>query len=58
MDPNQCLADLRSALAHDFRVGAYNHAADLAEWIQRGGFQPSDPTWRDELASLGIADPS
>jgi hypothetical protein len=58
MDPNQTLADLRTALAHDFRVGAYSHAADLADWIQRGGFQPSDPTWRDELVGLGIAVPA
>lgn len=57
MDPDATLTDIRSALAHGNRDAAYSNACDLSGWILRGGFAPSDPTWRDTLAEVGLAAP-
>lgn len=44
MDPNTALEWMREAIADGRRDDADYHAADLAEWIQRGGDEPADLT--------------
>jgi len=40
MDPNETLRLAREALAAGRRREAARHYANLAAWIERGGFEP------------------
>lgn len=48
MDPNQTLEDLISALNEPDGERASVLCADLAQWLNRGGFMP-DPNLLSEL---------
>lgn len=40
MDPDACLKLWRSAVCEGNRRAVRRHAADLREWIAKGGFEP------------------
>ena len=41
MDPDEALRRAKN--------GDRQAARDLKEWVARGGFEPSDPNWRDHV---------
>jgi hypothetical protein len=51
MDPNATLELIRQALRDGDREAAREAAENLNEWIARGGFPPSDPTWPDAVSA-------
>ncbi|HUZ53109.1 MAG TPA: hypothetical protein VMU94_11350 [Streptosporangiaceae bacterium] len=57
MDPDATLEEIRTALAAGNTGPATEAASDLSSWVLRGGFAPSDATWRDTLAQLGLVPP-
>ncbi len=40
MDPDACLSELLDAVADGDGPEAYDHADNLLEWLNRGGFAP------------------
>lgn len=40
MDPNACFSMILSSIASEEFVGAAQHAANLREWLVKGGFPP------------------
>jgi len=40
MDPDACFSDLISAIADGEGDEARQHAENLVDWLQRGGFSP------------------
>lgn len=54
MDPDATLEWIRAAMAAGNREAAFENACDLSDWTLRGGFEPSDPTWRDTVRELGL----
>jgi len=47
MDPNAALRDLKAAKADGDNRKAKQIRRDLRDWVSNGGFEPSDPSWRD-----------
>jgi hypothetical protein len=43
MDPDKALADIIDAAVAGDPFMLSEHASDLALWLKRGGFAPSDP---------------
>ena len=48
MDPNTTFQDFKLAIAEGRLQDAMTHAADLMEWLDKGGFEPSDPEYHRE----------
>lgn len=46
MDPNRCLAMIQEAREAGHDDVAMELKAELRSWVDRGGFEPSDPDWR------------
>lgn len=45
MDPNATFELFLTALADDRIADAADHATDLRQWIEKGGFEPSHPEY-------------
>ena len=42
MDPDTCFADFKLAISEGRGDDAAEHARDLIEWLDGGGFEPRD----------------
>jgi hypothetical protein len=47
MDPNATVHMIREAVQDGDAEEAAYLRSELREWVARGGFEPSDPTWRN-----------
>lgn len=55
MDPNACLQRLKDAIAENDREEVDAARLDLRTWVDRGGYEPSDPDWRLWMTGRGPA---
>lgn len=55
MDPNACANELADALIFDESLAA-ERAQDLLEWLESGGFMPSDDALQDLEDVFGPVD--
>ena len=47
MDPDTCFSELVEAVSGNEESEAYDHAEDLLNWLDRGGFAPGGDKLRE-----------